>query len=94
MITGRANPIQTAGYWSYDIARMKVPQQRVMGSVETFMELQNVFHNFSSVKGHGIYTLDTWNDVDDGSSVIGVVLDKFGGKTAFASTGKNISTSS
>jgi hypothetical protein len=94
-ITGRVNPIQAAGYWSYDIAGMKVPQQRVMGSVETFMELQKAFHNFSSVEGHGIHTLDIWNKTDGtGSFVIGVDLDHFGGKTAFASTGTNISTSS
>jgi hypothetical protein len=73
---------------------MKVPHQRVMGSIETFVELQKAFHNFSSVEGHGIHTLLTWNDVDDGSFVIGVDLDHFGGKTAFVSTGTNISTSS
>jgi len=68
-ITGRANPIQVVGYWSYDIARMKLPQQRVMGSVETFMELQKAFHNFSSVEGHKIHTLDTWNYVMMGRSL-------------------------
>jgi hypothetical protein len=69
-MTGRANHIQAAGYWSYDIAGTKVPQQRVMGSIETFMELQKAFHNFSSVEGHGIHTLDTWNDDDDGSLLL------------------------
>ena len=65
-----------------------------MGSIETFVELQKAFHNFSTVEGHGIHTLLTWNDVDDGSFVIGVDLDHFGSKTAFVSTGTNISTSS
>ena len=69
-ITGRANPIQAAGYWSYDIVGMKAPQQRVMGFIETFMELQKAFHDFSSVEGHGIHTLETWNYLDDGSFVI------------------------
>jgi len=79
-VIGRVNPIQETGYWSYDIAGMKVPQQRVLGSAETFMELQKAFHNFSSVEGHGIHT-STLFDKDDGtgSFVIGVDLDTFGG---------------
>ena len=93
-ITNRANSIKAAGYWSYDIAGMKLPQQRVMESVETFMELQKAYNSFSSVEAHGIHTSDTWDDNDDVSFVIGVDLDHFGGKTVFASTDTNILTSS
>ncbi len=46
-VTDRINPIQLTGSWSYDIDGFKVPQQKVVGSVETFMELQKAFHNFT-----------------------------------------------
>jgi hypothetical protein len=91
-VTFRRNPIQKNGSWTCDIAGFKVPQQKVVGFVGTFMELQKAFHNFNSVDGHGIHTKDRWGNVD-GSFLIGVDLDHFGGKSSVSESGVDISTS-
>ena len=93
-VTARVNPIIDDGSWTFDIAGFKVPQQKVVGSCETFMELQKAFHNFNSVDGHGIHTEDLWNSANAGSFVIGVDLDHFGGKSSVSESGVDISTSS
>jgi len=93
-VTARTNPIKETGSWTYDIAGYKVPQQKVVGSVETFMELQKAFHNFNSVDGHGVHTEALWNSDNAGSFVIGVDLDHFGGKSSVSESGVDISTSS
>ena len=93
-VTARSNPILDDGSWAFDIAGFKVPQQKVIGSVETFMELQKAFHNFNSVDGHGIHTKTLWELPNTGSFVIGVDLDHFGGKSSVSESGVDISTSS
>ena len=80
-VTARVNPIQEAGSWTFDVGGFKVPQQKVVGSVETYMELQKAFHNFNSVDGHGIHTKALWENAEAGSFLIGVDLDHFGGKS-------------
>ena len=92
-VTDRANPIQETGTWQYDIAGFKMPQQRVVGDVESFMELQKSMHSFSSVEGHGIHNLTTWRKATDGSFLLGVDLDHFGGKSTVSESGVDISTS-
>jgi len=92
-VTARTNPIQSTGSWTYDIAGYKVPQQKVVGSVETFMELQKAFHNFNSVDAHGVHTEALWIAGNTGSFVIGVDLDHFGGKSSVSESGVDISTS-
>ncbi len=71
-----------------------MPRQKVVGYVKTYMELQKAFHTFNSVDGHGIHTKALWNDVDDGSFVIGVDLDHVGGKSSVSESGVDILTSS
>ena len=93
-VTARSNPIRTTGTWQYDIAGFKVPQQRVKGSVESFMSLQHAFHSFSSVEGHGTHTKATWDATTGGSFLIAVDLDHFGGKSMVSESGVDISTSS
>ena len=90
--SARVNPIQATGHWQYDIAGFKVPQQKVVGSPETFMELQKAFHNFSAVDGHGIHDSTSW-DAAEGSFLIGLDLDHFGGKSSVSESGVDISTS-
>jgi hypothetical protein len=89
-VTARVNPIQKDGSWVFDIAGFKVPQQRFVGSVKTFMELRKMFHNFNSVDGHGIHTKTLWKNVDAGSFLIGVDLDHFGGKSSVSESGVDI----
>jgi hypothetical protein len=38
-VTHRTNPIQSTSSWSFDIASFKVPQQKIVGYVETYTEL-------------------------------------------------------
>ena len=45
-VTTRHNPIKSTGSWAYDIAGYKLAQQKVVGSVERFMELQKAFSQF------------------------------------------------
>ena len=92
-VSDRVNPIQDTGSWQYDIAGFKVPQQKVVGAVETFMELQKAFHSFSSVEGHGLHNGTTWGNATAGSFLIGVDLDHFGGKSTVSESGVDISTS-
>ena len=82
------------GSWAFDIAGFKVPHQKVIGSVEAFMELQKAFHNFNYVDGHGIHTKALWELANTGSFVIGVNLDHFGGKSSVFESGVDICTSS
>ena len=93
-VTARVNPIIDDGSWTFDIGGFKVPRQKVVGSVETYMELQKAFHNFNSVDGHGIHTKALWEEPVAGSFVIGVDLDHFGGKSSVSESGVDISTSS
>ena len=92
-MSARSNPIQTIGSWSNYIARFKVHQQKVVGSVETFVELQKAFHNFNSLDGHGVYTKAFRINVNEGYFVIGVALNHFGGKSSVSDSGVDISTS-
>ena len=51
------------------------------------------FHNFNSVNGHGVRTEAMWISVNEGSFVIGVDLDDFGGNSFVSESGVDISTS-
>ncbi len=93
-VTNRTNPILADGSWAYDISGFKVPQQKVVGSVESFMELQKAFHNFSSVEGHGTHTKESWNKDDHTSTfMIGVDLDHFSATSDVSRSRVDISTS-
>ena len=93
-ISSRVNPIQATGYWQYDIAGFKVPQTPVEGSVETYLELQKAFHNYTNMDGHGTHTSTSWNAATTGSFLIGQDLDHFSGKSQVSESGVDISTSS
>ena len=90
----RVNPILDDRFWTFDIAGFKVHQEKFVGSVETFMELQKAFHNFNSVDGHCIHTKALWDEATAGSFLIGVDLDPVGGKSFVSESGVDISTSS
>jgi hypothetical protein len=92
--TARVNPILNDGSFNFDIAGFKVPQQKVQGSVETYIELQKAFHNYNSVDGHGIHTKALWDEPVASSFLIGIDLDHFGGKSSVSESGVDISTSS
>jgi hypothetical protein len=57
------------------------------------MELQKAFHNFNSVDGHGVHTATLRIDASEGSFIIGVDLDHFGGKSSVSESGVDILTS-
>ncbi len=57
------------------------------------MELQKAFHNFKSVDGYGIHIEALWINANEGTFVIGVDLDHFGGKSSVSESGVDISTS-
>ena len=93
-ISSRVNPIQSTGYWQFDVGGFKVPQTPVEGDVETFLELQKAFHNYNNMDGHGIHTPTTWSAATTGSFLIGQDLDHFSGKSMLAESGVDVSTSS
>ena len=88
------NPIIDNGFLSFNIGGFKVPQHKVVGSVEKCMELQTPFHNFNHVDGLGIHTKALWEHARIGIFFIGVDLDHFGGKSSVPESGVDISTSS
>ena len=57
------------------------------------MELQEAFHSFSNVEGHGIRNDTTWSHATAGSFLLAIDLDHFGGKSMVSESGVDISTS-